>query len=192
MRTLTRNSFPAMPLKKSETFTSPNGHVISLDEPASVFPHGSTIGVVFAPSSLAWEDIDQFYTQPIQCGVYVEDHIPLVVLHVVGQWTHVAALNTRTYTEETLAPLFERSDFTGRDTVPFFLVSREEGKSMAERTMLLPSRMTAAIAEAAATQHRRFVNRASVDRSIRSLLDAYDTATLMEKADIQPLAPASF
>ena len=78
------------------------------------------------------------------------------------------------------------------DTVPFFLVSREEGKSMAERTLLLPSRMTQTVAEAAERQRRRFINRATVDRAIRSLRESYDTATLREKADLQPLAPASF
>jgi hypothetical protein len=181
-----------MPLQKSEDFTTPNGHVISLDDPAAVFPHGSTLGVVLAPEALAWEDIDRFYTQPIQCGVYAEDDVPLLVIHVVGQWTHVAALNTRTFDEEALAPLLDRSDFTGRDTVPFFLVSRKEGKSMAERTLLLPSRMTETVAEAASRQRRRFINRASVDRAIRSLLDAHDTATLIEKANVQPLTPASF
>ncbi len=181
-----------MPLQKSENFTTPNGHVISLDDTAALFPHSSTLGVVLAPADLAWEDIDRFYTQPIQCGVYVEDDIPLAVLHVVGQWTEVAALNTRNFDEETLAPLFERSVFAGRDTVPFFLVSREEGKSMAERTLLLPSRMTQTVAEAAERQRRRFINRATVDRAIRSLRESYDTATLREKADLQPLAPASF
>jgi len=181
-----------MALRKSEDFTTPNGHVISLTETATVFPHGSTLGAVIAPDELAWEGIDQFYTQPIQCGVYVEDDIPLVVLHLVGEWTEVAAFNTRLFDEASLEPLVERSSFAGRDTVPFFLVSRAEGKSMGERTMLVPSRMTEQVATAAARQRRRFINRTSVDQAIRSVREAHSTAELIEKADVQPLAPASF
>jgi hypothetical protein len=181
-----------MALKKSEDFTTPNGHVLPLESTATVFPHGSTVGAVIAPEELAWEEIDRFYTQPIQFGVYVEDDIPFVVLHVVGEWTEVAAFNTRLFEDGTLEPLVERTSFTGRDTVPFFLVSRAEGKSMAERTMLVPARMTEAVADAAARQRRRFINRTSVDQAIRSVRESTSTAELMEKADLQPLAPASF
>jgi hypothetical protein len=181
-----------MALRRSETFTTPNGHVIPLDAAATVFPHGSTVGTVLAPPELAWEDIDRFYTQPIQCGVYTENDVPLLVLHVVGEWTEVAALNTRLFDDDTLEPLLHRGTFAGRDTVPFFLVSREDGKTMAERAMLMPSRMTESLARAAERQHRRFISRSSVERAVRSVRDAYSTADLMQKAGIQPLAPASF
>lgn len=173
-----------MPLQDRTTFTTPNGHVVPLQDEAALFPHERTIGVLLAPSDTSWEDIDDFYTEHLHVGLWVEDDVPIVLLDVGERWRVSAVFNAVAYDDAALESLFARTEFEGRDAAPLFLVSRDDTRSLGERTMLLPASITQSIARTAKTQRRTHVNSHAVRESARRIFDRHGLDAMIDSADM--------